>query len=103
MGAAGLLLGGRFGGGVASSRNSGGACSGIASGGGGGGGSSSGGGVGCGGSCCVSIDISTVASGISERSTTFSVGLIAAIPTAAKCRAIAPPKAAITCHLGAGR
>src|SRR2546423_15026670 len=46
IGAAGLLLGVRFGGGVASSRNSGGACSGIASCGGRGGGSSSGGGGG---------------------------------------------------------
>jgi len=102
-GTTGALLGVRFGGGVGFSSTNSGFSSGIASGGGGGGGSSSGGGVGCGGSCCVSIDISTVASGISERSTTFSVGLIAAIPTAAKCRAIAPPKAAITCHLGAGR
>lgn len=83
-GTTGALLGGRFGGGVGFSSTNSGFSSGIASGGGGGGGSSSGGGVGCGGSCCVSSDISTVASGMSVRSRTFSVGLMAAIPTAAR-------------------
>ena len=71
IGATGWLLGVRFGGGVAFSSTNSGFSSGIASGGGGGGGSSSGGGVGCGGSCCVSSDISTVASGMSLRSTIF--------------------------------
>jgi len=82
-GTTGALVGGRFGGGVGFSSTNSGACSGIASGGGGGGGSSSGGGVGC--ACSAgSSDISTVASGMSERSTIFSAGLMAAIPTAAK-------------------
>src|SRR6476659_7436156 len=80
-GTTGALLGVRFGGGVGFSSTNSGCCSGIASGGGGGGGSSSGGGVGCGGSCCVSSDISTVASGISDRSTIFSAGRIAAMTT----------------------
>ncbi len=82
-GTTGALLGVRLGGGVGFSSTNSGCCSGMASGGGGGGGSSSGGGGGC-GSCCVSSDISTVASGISVRSTTFSTGLIMAIPTAAR-------------------
>lgn len=102
-GTTGALLGVRFGGGVGFSSTNSGCCSGMASGGGGGGGSSSGGGVGCGGSCWVSSDISTVASGISERSTTFSAGRIAAIATAVKWSAMAPPKAAMACHRGAGR
>ena len=74
MGTTGLLEGGFLGGGVGFSSTNSGFCSGIASGGGGGGGSSSGGGVGCGGSGCCSIDISTVASGISDRSTICSFG-----------------------------
>ena len=84
IGCTGAVLGGRFGGGVGFSSTNSGFSSGIASGGGGGGGSSSGGGVGWGGSCCVSNDISTVASGISLKSTIFSAGLMAAIPTAAQ-------------------
>src|SRR2546423_3886163 len=64
----GALLGVRLGGGVGFSSTNSGFSSGMASGGGGGGGSSSGGGVGCGGSCWVSSDISTVASGIWLRS-----------------------------------
>jgi len=102
-GTTGALLGVRFGGGVGFSSTNSGFSSGITSGGGGGGGSSSGGGVGCGGSGWVSSDISTVASGMSLRSIIFSAGRMAAIPTAAKCRAIAPPKAAMVCHFGAGR
>ena len=102
MGTTGALLGVRFGGGVGFSSTNSGFSSGIASGGGGGGGSSSGGGVGWGGSCWVSRDISTVASGISVRSTTFSVGRIEAIATAVRWSAIAPPNAATACQRGAG-
>ena len=101
-GTTGALVGGRFGGGVGFSSTNSGTCSGIASGGGGGGGSSSGGGVGC-ASCAGSSDISTVASGMSERSTIFSAGLMAAIPTAAKWINTAPPIAAQTCQRGGGR
>lgn len=101
-GTTGALVGGRFGGGVGFSSTNSGCCSGIASGGGGGGGSSSGGGVGC-GSWAGSRDISTVASGMSVRSTIFSAGFMAAMPTAARWRPTAPAIAAQTCQRGGGR
>ncbi len=81
IGEAGFVEGGRFGGGVDFSSTNSGV---FTSGSGGGGANSSGGGVGCGGSGVWSIDSSTTASGICDRSSTFSLGWIEAIATAAK-------------------